>query len=101
MVFALGGQLGLDEIRRKSFDVVVSDMTMPGVDGASLLNAVKDECPATVRILLSGYSDDATLALVLPLLHELLSKPCTVATLRSAIERFPRGTQRSIDTVDV
>ena len=51
MVFALGGKLALDEIRKAPFDIVVSDMRMPGMDGAMLLNLVKDECPATVRIM--------------------------------------------------
>jgi YesN/AraC family two-component response regulator len=91
MVFALGGQVGLDEIRKEPFDVVVSDMRMPGLDGATLLNLVKDEYPATARIMLSGYADDATIARVLPALHQLLRKPCDVATLRSAIERTLRG----------
>lgn len=102
MVFALGGQLALDEIRKKPFDVVVSDMRMPGIDGATLLCRIKDECPATVRIMLSGYAEDTTLARVLPALHQLLSKPCDVTTLRSAIERTLRSAaEHSIDVVDV
>ena len=35
MVFALGGQLALDEIRKAPFDIVVSDMRMPGIDAPS------------------------------------------------------------------
>jgi len=94
MVFALGGQLGLDEIRKAPFDIVVSDMRMPGIDGATLLNVIKDECPATVRIMLSGHADREAIVRALPALHQLLSKPCDAATLRSAIER-------SIDGIDV
>ncbi|HMG23584.1 MAG TPA: response regulator, partial [Kofleriaceae bacterium] len=91
MVFALGGQLALDEIRKESFDIVVSDMRMPGVDGATLLNTVKDECPATVRIMLSGHADREAIVRALPALHQLLSKPCDAATLRGAIERSLDG----------
>ena len=94
MVFALGGQLGLDEIRKEPFDIVVSDMRMPGVDGATLLNTVKDECPSTVRIMLSGHADREAIVRALPALHQLLSKPCDAATLRGAIER-------SLDGADV
>ncbi|MEO7733237.1 MAG: response regulator [Kofleriaceae bacterium] len=94
MVFALGGQLGLDEIRKEPFDIVVSDMRMPGIDGATLLNVIKDESPATVRIMLSGHADREAIVRALPALHQLLSKPCDAATLRGAIER-------SVDTVDV
>lgn len=94
MVFALGGQLGLDEIRKEPFDIVVSDMRMPGIDGAALLNVIKDESPATVRIMLSGHADREAIVRALPALHQLLSKPCDAATLRNAIER-------SVDVADV
>lgn len=87
MVFALGGQLALDELRKAPFDIVVSDMRMPGIDGAMLLNVIKDECPATVRIMLSGHADREAIVRALPALHQLLSKPCDANTLRGAIER--------------
>ncbi|TMQ11377.1 MAG: HDOD domain-containing protein [Deltaproteobacteria bacterium] len=91
MVFALGGQLALDEIRKAPFDIVVSDMRMPGIDGAMLLNVVKDECPATVRIMLSGHADREAIVRALPAMHQLLSKPCDANTLRGAIERSLDG----------
>jgi len=91
MVFALGGQLALDEIRKAPFDIVVSDMRMPGIDGAVLLNLIKDECPATVRIMLSGHADREAIVRALPALHQLLSKPCDANTLRGAIERSLDG----------
>jgi DNA-binding NtrC family response regulator len=77
MVFALGGQLGLDEMRKAPFDVVVSDMRMPGIDGATLLGMIKDECPATVRIMLSGHADREAIVRLLPMLHQLLSSRAT------------------------
>jgi DNA-binding NtrC family response regulator len=86
MVFAPGGQLGLDEIRKQPFDLVVSDLGMPGIDGATLLAMVKDECPSTALILLSGSVDTDAIARALPSLR-LLSKPCDLQTLRSEIER--------------
>ena len=91
MVFALGGQLALDELRKQPFDIVVSDMRMPGVDGAMLLNIVKDECPSTVRIMLSGHADREAIVRALPALHQLLSKPCDASTLRGTIERSLDG----------
>jgi DNA-binding NtrC family response regulator len=86
MRFALGGQRALDELRQEPFDVVVSDMRMPGLDGATLLQAVKDESPATIRIMLTGYAEDDALAYVRPVVDQLLEKPCSVVTLRDAIE---------------
>jgi HD-like signal output (HDOD) protein len=91
MVFALGGELGIHELRKEPFDIVVSDMRMPGIDGEMLLNVVKDEYPTTVRILLSGYADSDTIVRTLPLLHQLLAKPCDAKTLRGALERSLDG----------
>ncbi|MCW5804333.1 MAG: HDOD domain-containing protein [Deltaproteobacteria bacterium] len=87
MVFAGGGELALQHLRTRTFDVVVSDMRMPGMDGAALLNIVKDEFPATARIMLSGHAERDAIVRALPALHQLLSKPCDAETLRSAIER--------------
>jgi HD-like signal output (HDOD) protein/CheY-like chemotaxis protein len=87
MVFALGGPTALDELHKQPFDVVVSDMRMPEIDGAALLNTIKDECPSTVRIMLSGYANRETIVRALPALHQLLSKPCNARTLRAALER--------------
>jgi HD-like signal output (HDOD) protein len=87
MVFAGGGEIALQHLRTRPFDVVVSDMRMPGMDGAALLNLVKDEFPATARIMLSGHAEREAIVRALPALHQLLSKPCDADTLRGAIER--------------
>jgi putative nucleotidyltransferase with HDIG domain len=87
MAFADGGTHALAEMSSQPFDVVVTDMRMPGMDGATLLNKIKDAYPATGRIMLSGHAEREAIVRALPALHQLLSKPCDVRTLRSAIER--------------
>jgi len=57
MQFALGGEDALRAFDAGSFDVVVSDLRMPGMDGATLLSHIRDRFPSTARIVLSGYSD--------------------------------------------
>lgn len=88
MVFAVGGQRALEEIRACCFDAVVTDMRMPDVDGATVLAAAMAECPSTARILLTGYSDGDELARAQPAVDELLSKPCGAKALREAIARM-------------
>jgi HD-like signal output (HDOD) protein len=91
MVFALGGKLALAEVHKAPFDIVVSDMRMPDIDGAQLLGTIRDEYPSTVRIMLSGHADRDAIVRLLPTLHQLLVKPCNVATLRGVIERSSDG----------
>lgn len=85
MEFALGGETALQAVREKAFDVIVSDMKMPGLDGAELLTQVKQVSPGTVRIMLSGETDRDQIMRVIPVLHQFISKPCDVQTLRNVL----------------
>jgi YesN/AraC family two-component response regulator len=95
MTFFDAAEVALEAQRMQPYDVVISDMRMPGMDGATLLIAVMNEFPSTRRILLSGYSDPEALARVAPALDELLTKPCDLTTLRAAIENAARKTDES------
>ncbi|HEY1550897.1 MAG TPA: HDOD domain-containing protein [Kofleriaceae bacterium] len=86
VVCALGGDAALTEMRVAPFDVVVSDMRMPTIDGAELLAIVKAEWPATFRIILSGDTPTAMLR-AMSASHVILGKPCDRDTLRTAIVR--------------
>jgi putative nucleotidyltransferase with HDIG domain len=85
--FADSGPSALEMMKERAFDVIVSDMRMPEMDGARLLRTVSERWPQTVRIVLSGYSElDQTVRLV-PVAHQYLSKPCDLAALANIIER--------------
>ena len=90
MVFAIGGPAGIDELRGATFDVVVSDMRMPDVDGAALLLQVRDHDPTTFRMILSGFSDQNATTRALPLAHHFFDKPCDLKALADAIDRSCR-----------
>ena len=87
MVFTASGAQALSELAAATFDVIVSDMRMPGMDGATLLEAVRREHPLTTRIILSGYAEPAAIASVFAVAHQLLSKPCALPALAGAIDR--------------
>src|ERR1043165_7282510 len=57
MSFVESGAAALDKLAETPFQVVVSDMRMPGMNGAELLKEVKNRYPKTVRLILSGYAD--------------------------------------------
>jgi putative nucleotidyltransferase with HDIG domain len=87
MVYALGGRAALDELEGEPFDVVVSDVRMPEIDGATVLGAVRDRHPQTVRIALSGQTELEAALRTVPVAHQFLSKPCDYEQLRRTIER--------------
>jgi HD-like signal output (HDOD) protein/ActR/RegA family two-component response regulator len=87
MVFALGGPTGLAELEKGHFDVVVSDMRMPIIDGASLLSKVKELQPDAVRLVLSGQTDAETVLKTVFVAHQFMSKPCEPDRLKALVKR--------------
>ncbi|MCZ6604875.1 MAG: response regulator [Alphaproteobacteria bacterium] len=55
---AAGGQAGLDAYNKKQFDVVVTDIVMPGVDGLEFVKAVRNIDKTTKIIAISGGGAD-------------------------------------------
>jgi putative nucleotidyltransferase with HDIG domain len=88
MQFAASGASALRECVAKPFDIVISDMRMPDMDGATLLGHIRDRYPATVRCILSGYSEFGLTARAIPVAHRILSKPFKGDDLQTAIERI-------------
>jgi putative nucleotidyltransferase with HDIG domain len=87
MHFANGGLEALKMMASESFDVIVSDMRMPGVDGAELLTRVSQQYPNTVRLVLSGQSEHEKIFRAIGPAHQFMSKPCDPQVLVSTIDR--------------
>ena len=86
MRFAESGAEALDILVHNPAHVVVSDMRMPGMDGAELLDVVSEALPDTVRIVLSGESDRTLTLRTIGKSHRFLPKPCSAETLIAAID---------------
>lgn len=85
--FATSGPEALEILAREVPDVVVSDMRMPGMDGAQLLAEVRRLHPHVVRIILSGQSDPVmVMKSVLPA-HQFLAKPVEAEQLLRVLRR--------------
>ncbi len=87
MEFCEGPELALTTMANKPFDVVVSDMRMPVMDGAEFLTRVRDLYPDTVRLVLSGQSEQERVLRAVGPAHQYLSKPCDPELLRTTIAR--------------
>jgi CheY-like chemotaxis protein len=86
---ANGGNSALQLLKEKGAPaVIVSDMRMPGMDGATLLKHVKQLYPETTRILLTGEPGrDAAIAAVNEgQIFRFLTKPCPPDALKGAVE---------------
>ena len=87
MTFVSSAQEALNEMEQSSFDVIVSDMQMPGMDGVELLEAVRKHYPDMVRIILSSIVEEETKLRALKAAHVWMAKPCDVEFLKDIIDR--------------
>jgi HD-like signal output (HDOD) protein len=87
MVFALGPEEALAKVDQLTFDVVVSDMRMPHMDGAALLGEIKRRQPRAVRMILTGQTEQESVLKSVFIAHMFLSKPCEPEHLKRVVDR--------------
>src|SRR5580700_3579302 len=87
MEFLDSGEKALARMAIAPFDVVISDMRMPGMNGAELLNEVMKRHPKTVRLILSGYADRELILKCVGSTHQYLAKPCDAEALKMTVRR--------------
>lgn len=81
------GNEAIDILSAETFDVIVLDIKMPGIDGVKTLKEIRNKGVMTPVIILTGQMDIERITEVLKMgATELLLKPCPVETLVSAIE---------------
>jgi HD-like signal output (HDOD) protein/ActR/RegA family two-component response regulator len=85
MHFATGGAEALKLMADECFDVVVSDMRMPGMDGAELLEIIQEKYPHTIRIMLTGQADEQSILRTVGVVHQFLAKPCDPESLKTIL----------------
>ena len=93
ILIAESGAEGLEVLGKEAVDLVISDMRMPEMDGATFLKHVRKSWPQTMRILLTGYADiTSTVAAINEgEIYRYISKPWDdneiVLVVREALER--------------
>jgi len=85
---AVNGQHALEKLQEQKFDLLLTDIVMPELDGIALaLKATKDY-PDMKILMMSGYANQRQRAHNLDVLaHEVISKPFTLDEITSKIEK--------------
>ena len=82
------GASALEAIRAQYYDLVLTDLNMPGVDGLAVLAEVRKRSPGTVTVMITGYgSMESAIEAVHLGAYEYLLKPTEVADLKQAVRR--------------
>ena len=87
MTFVSSGAEALRRLSESAFDVLVTDVRMPGMNGIELLQEVIQRHPLVIRMVLSGTADLEQTMQCVSLSHQYLLKPCDAQTLRATVHR--------------
>jgi signal transduction histidine kinase/CHASE3 domain sensor protein/ActR/RegA family two-component response regulator len=100
VVTADGGRAGIDAFRAaqaagEPYEVVITDLGMPYVDGRQVAAAVKAACPQTLVLLLTGWGRRLVEEGDVPTsVDSVLSKPPRLRELREALAQQPGASKR-------
>ncbi len=85
---AASGEEALDMLAEQNFDVVLTDIRMPGLTGVELLAKIKERAPDSIVILMTGYASLGTAVESLRLgAHDYLIKPSSSQDIRQSVAR--------------
>jgi HD-like signal output (HDOD) protein len=90
VTFALSPDEGLAALANDRYDVVLSDMVMPGMDGATLLGHVRERQPQAVRIAFSSFAAFDNGVRAAATAHLFIEKPRSLDELRGVVEHACR-----------
>ena len=87
VVSVLSGIEAVDKCRLRSFNLIITDMRMPGMDGTELLRLLAHDYPLMRRVILTGYmeTEEAIDAINLGRVHRYLIKPIRSIDLKAAV----------------
>ena len=86
---AYDGISGLDVIREKKPDLVITDIRIPGLDGLSLIEEAKEFCPETLFVVISGYAEFEYARRALSLgVKGYIEKPISIQTLQATLDQL-------------
>jgi DNA-binding response OmpR family regulator len=85
---AASGEEALDQMKKHHYDVVLTDIRMPGLTGVELLKRIKEQAPDAIVILMTGYASLGTAVEALRLgAHDYLIKPSSSQDIRQSVAR--------------
>jgi len=84
--FVTSGQEALEEMANNSYDMIIADVYMPGMDGIELLSIIREKFPNVVRIAVSGTGKDNASLRAAPVAHQFLAKPFEIDQLVEIVD---------------
>jgi DNA-binding NtrC family response regulator len=80
---------GLQALKEKSFDIILSDFKLPGIDGIEFIKLATASHPNSVKILITAYGDEDTVSEALGAgAQDFIEKPFSIRMLVDSLNRL-------------
>jgi putative nucleotidyltransferase with HDIG domain len=90
LFFSTSGEEALALLENNPITMIITDMRMPGMNGAELLSKVQLKYPQMIKIILSGHSDEDLILKSTNAAHQFITKPCSAELLINTIQKTIR-----------
>ncbi len=82
------GSTAIEELEKKPFDIIITDLKMEGIDGMKILEIVREKNPDTKVIIITGFGKMETAAKAFKKgAFDFITKPFKINTLRQVIQK--------------
>ncbi len=85
----------IGRIEQKCFDIFITDLKMEGVDGMGFLEKVKENCPGSAVIMITGYATiESARESFIRGAYDFIAKPFRLDEIRSAVKKAQKRVKR-------
>ncbi|NWG04211.1 MAG: response regulator [Syntrophaceae bacterium] len=88
---------GLETLRDQTYDIIIVDYKLPGMDGLEFLKRVKESHPGSMKVLLTAYKEDKVVAETNRIgVDDFIEKPFTAKTIEESLSRLIEKQEQKI-----
>jgi len=85
---AENGRSGIDKLKGQSFGLVITDLMMPEMDGFAVMKYIKENCPNTLVIVITGYASvESAVRAIRSGAYDYILKPFDFEIIKISVER--------------
>jgi two-component system response regulator AtoC len=85
---AENGRIGIDKLKSQEFGLVITDLMMPELDGFAVMKHIKENCPNTLVIVITGYASvESAVRAIRSGAYDYILKPFDFEIIKISVER--------------
>jgi DNA-binding NtrC family response regulator len=85
---AENGRIGIEKLKAQEFGLVITDLMMPELDGFAVMKHIKENCPNTLVIVITGYASvESAVRAIRSGAYDYILKPFDFEIIKISVER--------------